>query len=869
MLTETSQGQTAAPFPFRPTEVTHLDISGGTWHNIEGNSFTLQNCKVFVAKDGKTLQTSPLSPTRPHSNTKRGVIPCMSGDSRVRTKASQTREPSSAPTPTLPPSASPSTEFLIALTKLEDINQLIAPHTDAIGIFKRVGPYLQDLTVLVGFASTAYTACGRGTILGNIVRVAIDTQMKHCNRALSQLLVQIAWLPHRSFPRARYAYSVVHEWWTGNEPREIRMIRLSISEEVTTIGEWLRCLHSFWWASRQLLTMNSTFTMENLREFLESGPILMLRQIIIEEMIFLEPLQGEHRSIPLRFVETFEDVHMAIGMACERTAASRFIEHRQYQLDESTTDATVSQEDLLQRIDTCRVFEITITFSRLDMSADECPRCEKSYDDSSEKNSNGWIRCHRCGTKFNAYTSMPTKAKIDEEEIEINRTFDGAWSSDTSQPKSSSEVGMADKMETHIREIPDSMEEEDDFRSSTKGEDYEGDDIDIDDALGVSDEKVARLFRRIKFEVEPDIGPLLAVPGHLESSPEERVSQPIEVQPDVRPSLAVLDQSSPNEIDIDDRLWASNARIAKLFQPTGVELNIRPSLAVPGQSPPDEIPIDHGLLASDAQITKLFQPIEVQPDVRPALAIPDPSSLQRLWLADVNLEITHDGDSRFSLQDVESNAQPQPQASPSPEHLNATPLIILLGKTGAGKSTFVNACIPGAGAAVSPGLSLCSTTVTCFPSKGFVLADTPGFDDPDMTPDGALLQHIIDQIAKHTRRDAPCGVIFMRDRAESENGKALSDLRRAFARRTGSIHELVTSTCRTSNLSYNGTTFSNKSPTLQAFCQDRVHEALKDGLLAQDVLELLQKSQVLVRHPGQYRTPKKSAWWMKFRAMLQ
>ncbi|KAH6903485.1 hypothetical protein BKA70DRAFT_598686 [Coprinopsis sp. MPI-PUGE-AT-0042] len=337
-------------------------------------------------------------------------------DSRVPAKAPETKDsPHSesslkSPLPAYPLSA----QFLIAMSKLEDINQLIAPHTDAIGIFRRVEPYLRDLTVLVGFASTAYAACGSGTILGNIVRASIDTRMTHCNSVLSQLLRQIRRLPYRSFPRTRYGYSVVHEWWTGNEPEEIRTIRLSISEEAKAIGEWMRCLHSFWWASSQLLTTNSTFSMDNLHEFLKSGPISMLRQIVIEEIMFLEPLQGERRSIPIRFVKSFEDVHMAIGMACRGTAASRFIEQRQYQLDESTTDATVSEENILQRIDECRVFEITITFSRLEVLADVCPRCETSQGDSIQRNGNGWVQCRNCGMKFNAHTSMPVEAKIEE-----------------------------------------------------------------------------------------------------------------------------------------------------------------------------------------------------------------------------------------------------------------------------------------------------------------------------------------------------------------------------------------------------------------------------------------------------------------------
>ncbi|KAH6903494.1 hypothetical protein BKA70DRAFT_598852 [Coprinopsis sp. MPI-PUGE-AT-0042] len=416
MLNEPTQGPAPTPFPFHRTEATHLDISGGTWNNIEGNYFN--NCNIFVARDGQLLQASWLSQTQPHSTTKKTVGPRVASESRAHTKASQTIELSSISHPRLPLSASPpSAEFPIAMSKLEDINQLIAPYTDAIGIFKQVEPYLRDLTALVGFASTAYTACGSGTMLGIIIRASINTRMKRCNSALSQLLRQIGCLPCRSFPRTRYAYSIVHEWWTGNEPEEIRTIRLSISEEVKAIGEWLRCVHCFWWASSQLLTMNSTFSMENLREFLESGPIPMLHQIVVEEITFLEPLQGECRSIPIHFVESFEHIHLAIGMACQGTAASRFIEQRQYQLDESATDATVSEQDILQRIDKCRMFEITITFSRLEMLANVCPRCERRQDGGNQKSDRGWLKCYHCGTKFNAHASAREEAKIEEEKM--------------------------------------------------------------------------------------------------------------------------------------------------------------------------------------------------------------------------------------------------------------------------------------------------------------------------------------------------------------------------------------------------------------------------------------------------------------------
>ncbi|KAH6903491.1 hypothetical protein BKA70DRAFT_1301142 [Coprinopsis sp. MPI-PUGE-AT-0042] len=229
----------------------------------------------------------------------------------------------------------------------------------------------------------------------------------------------------------------------------------------------------------------------------------MLRQIIIEEITFLEPLQGERRSIPIQFMETFEDVHMAIETACQGTAASRFIEQRQYQLDESTTDATVSEEDPLGCIDTYQVFEITITFSRLDISANVCPRCERSYDNSNQKSGNGWLRCQQCGAKFYTSTTMPTEAKTDKEEIEATQIL-----------------------------------EREDLRTSDEDKKYEIEEIDIDEQLWASDAKMAKLFRRIKFEADAN---LAISHGHDSSSSPQIVKNaqtlPHASSPDIDPQI--------------------------------------------------------------------------------------------------------------------------------------------------------------------------------------------------------------------------------------------------------------------------------------------------------------------------------------------
>jgi hypothetical protein len=247
MPNEAPEDQEGAPFPFRPSAVTSLEIRGGIWHNVEGNSINLHNCKVFLTSEGQILRSLPLSSTQAHpgGSGKRGNSSLRGGS--AWTNPSRTRELCLPPTAARPPLPVPllSAEFPIAMGKLEDINQLIAPHTNAIGIFSRVQPHLRELETLVGFAWMAYTACGSGTVLGNTIAAALDAQMKQCNIVLSRILLQVARSPYRFFPRIGYAYCVVSEWWTANELEEIGMIRLGALKEVEAMCELLRCLNSY------------------------------------------------------------------------------------------------------------------------------------------------------------------------------------------------------------------------------------------------------------------------------------------------------------------------------------------------------------------------------------------------------------------------------------------------------------------------------------------------------------------------------------------------------------------------------------------------------------------------------------------------
>ncbi|KAH6884707.1 hypothetical protein BKA70DRAFT_137597 [Coprinopsis sp. MPI-PUGE-AT-0042] len=493
-----------------------LHISGGNFNNVEGNSYTFHaGCHVYLADQRYISGMPPIASGSAHSH---GPVTTERLDNRPH-GFSALNKPIGALPPREPLDTSPqqsleehalSVEFVIAKSNLRSIKQLVIPHADQEGIFKRIVPFLADLETIISFASTAYDACHGATAMGKVIRANIEDRMTRCNTTLEELHDELGRLPYRSLPRRvqSYAYRVVYEWWTGNEPEEIVAIRTRISDEVIAIGQWLRCLHSFWWASSQLLLAKSTFNMGALKNFLSSGPVTMLQTITVEEIFFLEPLQGARRSIPVRFVKAFEDVHMAVELACRGTAASRFIDGGQYQLDDPFTDTSVGSEEILHHIRKCKEYEITIVLSKLEVSPNECPKCGLHHDDN-EPTLTGWLTCRYCGTKFNSRlpAAVPVKGVVEQDmrtkRIPLSNRGVSLQADDRIEERAMDQkrsfsgptLGGVDE----VRFAQGSLSQSSAFRG-----------------LGSTDTNMAKLFRRIRFEIESNKGILTS--GTPESS---------------------------------------------------------------------------------------------------------------------------------------------------------------------------------------------------------------------------------------------------------------------------------------------------------------------------------------------------------------
>ncbi|KAH6896300.1 ras guanine nucleotide exchange factor domain-containing protein [Coprinopsis sp. MPI-PUGE-AT-0042] len=294
-----------------------LTLIGGTFNNVHGNSYTYNiysSCAPTKCRNPKRRRGGPI----------RKSCKCIEG----------TVVPSASRLDISLPAVFPQVQ-----QSLEFIRQVIEPQAHSEGIFHRISLHLRDLGDLVQFSSLAYQACNSSTVIGKLVRCAIDTRLLQCQEILRCVHGDLLNLPHRSLPLTPFICRVVYGWWSGSEPEEITTIRSRICAEATAVAEWLCYLRLFYWAEN-LLHATSGFSRKRLDEFFQSGPTL-LKEMHVERIIVIEPLQGEALFIPLCFAESFEDLHQIIQSACEGTEGSRYIEARQYQLDESTTNVMV------------------------------------------------------------------------------------------------------------------------------------------------------------------------------------------------------------------------------------------------------------------------------------------------------------------------------------------------------------------------------------------------------------------------------------------------------------------------------------------------------------------------------------------------
>ncbi|KAH6906739.1 ras guanine nucleotide exchange factor domain-containing protein [Coprinopsis sp. MPI-PUGE-AT-0042] len=359
-----------------------LTLIGGTFNNVHGNSYTYNiysSCVPTKCRNPKRRRGGPI----------RKSCKCIEG----------TVVPSASRLDISLPGVFPQVQ-----QSIEFIRQVIEPQAHSEGIFHRISLHLRDLGDLVQFSSLAYQACNSSTVIGKLVRCAIDARLLQSQEILRCVHGDLLNLPHRSLPLTPFICRVVYGWWSGSEPEEITTIRSRICAEATAVAEWLCYLRLFYWAGN-LLHATSGFSRKRLDEFFQSGPTL-LKEMHVERIIVIEPLQGEALFIPLRFAKSFEDLHRIVQSACEGTEGSRYIEDRQYRLDESTTNVTVDPAHFYTFMADGKAFEVTMLIQAMSLATTDCPRCGCCNGSDAPSQDNHWTRCRGCRTLFNSRVSL-------------------------------------------------------------------------------------------------------------------------------------------------------------------------------------------------------------------------------------------------------------------------------------------------------------------------------------------------------------------------------------------------------------------------------------------------------------------------------
>ncbi|KAH6884334.1 hypothetical protein BKA70DRAFT_1445943 [Coprinopsis sp. MPI-PUGE-AT-0042] len=308
---------------------------------------------------------------------------------------------------------------IIGSNTLELLMHLVNSPEGSKNIFHRISPDLRNLVQLVAISSTAYKASRGQTPIGRLIRTAIDGRLSLSNRRLVALHQRMLSLPHRSVPLIHSVYGALYEWWTANEPEEITSIRWQLNEEMAAFGEY------FYWASEVLFTAKPQVLWGDFEQLLQSAPML-LKDIHVEKITVVEPLQGEHLAIPIRFIKSFEDVHQVVKFACQGTVGASYIENRHYYLEDAAAEVSVIPQLHQFAEDFCqdgRVFEVTMQITQARRSPEglfRCPRCGFDHSEAKRKpngwNKDNWIRCHRCKIQFSTRVFVGPPMLLGEEE---------------------------------------------------------------------------------------------------------------------------------------------------------------------------------------------------------------------------------------------------------------------------------------------------------------------------------------------------------------------------------------------------------------------------------------------------------------------
>ncbi|KAH6917847.1 hypothetical protein BKA70DRAFT_2603 [Coprinopsis sp. MPI-PUGE-AT-0042] len=276
---------------------------------------------------------------------------------------------------------------------LEAMSHYLAPVSEK--SFRTLRRHLDDIQSLSSFSRTLYEI-SNGCAIDRIVKRRIEMQLQGCAQMLEKIHRRVVALPLWWIFLIKFVYGETFaEWLTDGRDPELQDIENDLGKEIQLFGKCIKsmqCLEGWPWGPQMWCSLTAQISFSaGLSNFLKTSGPSWIRDIIVEELIILEPIKGSPWSVPLVFVETIEDIHGFVQAGSQNTISSPYIEARQYQLDDSATNAEVDENSLCDYLEHKRILEVTICIrAPAEMKQDRCPGCGRLRDMLSEEST--WVR---------------------------------------------------------------------------------------------------------------------------------------------------------------------------------------------------------------------------------------------------------------------------------------------------------------------------------------------------------------------------------------------------------------------------------------------------------------------------------------------
>ncbi|KAH6902379.1 hypothetical protein BKA70DRAFT_670892 [Coprinopsis sp. MPI-PUGE-AT-0042] len=243
------------------------------------------------------------------------------------------------------------------------------------------------LLIVQKMVSVSWEVCRAlaSTEIGPSVRQSLERTLKRSPEALEEMHKTLALYLHSLVDKkAGLLHTIQSSWDWGVEPGAVLSARLALStlaeslaEELWSLKRALPTYHKYLSKALKDASMQDLFT-SNLNSFL---------YIKVGQVYVVEPSNGKALAVPIRFIRTYEDLHVFVNMGCSGTAGAPYIEAGQYQLDDASTNMPLTF-DLHKPhglvLEDGLTFEVTLSAKTELMRLDRCPRCHHSAPSQAE-----------------------------------------------------------------------------------------------------------------------------------------------------------------------------------------------------------------------------------------------------------------------------------------------------------------------------------------------------------------------------------------------------------------------------------------------------------------------------------------------------